>query len=93
MRLSRRNRNTHRGRDAGDVVSVRNEQTVPTKPTKAYVAAIVTIAGLVGIHITSGTAQAIVMVGQLLLVVYGVWRARNLPKRRGAVNHDPGDFL
>lgn len=66
---------------------------VPRKPTKAIVAAVVTVLGLVGIHVTTGTAQAIVMVGQVVLVVYGVWRARNLPKRRGAVNHDPGGLL
>lgn len=51
-----------------------------TKPTKAYVAAVVTILGLVGIHVTAGTAQALVMVGQLVLVVYGVWRTHNAPK-------------
>jgi len=53
---------------------------LPTKPTKAYVAAVVTLAGLVGIHLTTGTAQAIVMALQLVLVVYGVWRAWNRPK-------------
>lgn len=53
---------------------------VPTKPTKALVAAVVTVAGLVGIQLTDGTAQLVVMVAQLLLVVYGVWRARNAPK-------------
>lgn len=52
----------------------------PTKPTKAYVAALITLAGLVGIHVTNGTAQALVMAGQLLLVIYGVWRTRNRPK-------------
>lgn len=54
--------------------------TLPTKPTKAMVAAVVTLAGLVGIHLTTGTAQVVIMVGQLVLVVYGVWRARNMPK-------------
>lgn len=53
---------------------------LPTKPTKAYVAAVVTLLGLVGIHVTTGTAQAVVMVAQLLIVVYGVWRAANRPK-------------
>ena len=53
---------------------------VPTKPTKALVAGLVTLAGLVGIHLTTGTAQAIVMLGQLVLVVYGVWRTYNAPK-------------
>lgn len=54
--------------------------SVPTKPTKAYVAAVVVLAGLVGIHLTNGTAQALVMLGQLLFTVYGVWRATNRPK-------------
>jgi len=53
---------------------------LPTKPSKAYVAAVVTLAGLVGIHLTSGTAQAIVMALQLVAVVYGVWRTWNRPK-------------
>ena len=55
-------------------------QVPATKPTKAYVAAVVTILGLVGIQVTTGTAQVIVMVLQLVLVVYGVWRAYNRPK-------------
>ena len=54
---------------------------VPTKPTKAVVAALITVAGLVGIHLTTGTAQAIVMVAQLVVVVYGVWRTYNAPKQ------------
>jgi hypothetical protein len=44
------------------------------------VAALITMAGLVGIHLTEGTAQLVVMFVQLVLVVYGVWRARNYPK-------------
>lgn len=71
------NRNRRRRRSSAD------PQTVPyvqTKPTKALVAAVVTLAGLVGIQLTTGTAQLVVMVAQLLLVVYGVWRARNAPK-------------
>lgn len=80
MKLSRGNRITRRRPRPPAGVSVRSEQ--PTKPTKAIVAAVVTVLGLVGIHITSGTAEAIVMVGQLVLVVYGVWRARNAPKRQ-----------
>lgn len=77
--LSRRNKKPAAAADAGPAVSVRPEQ-LPTRPTKAYVAAVVTILGLVGINVTTGTAQAIVMVAQLVLVVYGVWRARNLPR-------------
>lgn len=53
---------------------------VPTKPSKAVVAAVITLLGLVGIQVTTGTAQALVMLGQLVLVVYGVWRTRNPPK-------------
>lgn len=53
---------------------------LPTKPAKAYVAMLVTLAGLLGIHLTSGTAQALVMAGQLLLVGYGVWRTTNRPR-------------
>lgn len=76
-----RNRNRPRRRHAGDHGIVRPGQGyVPTKPTKALVAAVVTFAGLVGIHLTTGTAQLVVMVGQLALVVFGVWRARNRPK-------------
>lgn len=52
-----------------------------TKSTKALVAAVVTLAGLVGIQLTDGTAQLVVMILQLLAVVFGVWRARNNPKR------------
>lgn len=66
--------------------------TEQTKSTKALVAAVVTLAGLVGIQLTDGTAQLVVMVLQLLAVVFGVWRARNNPKtprrRRGM-----GEFL
>lgn len=60
---------------------VPNEQfPVPTKSTKALVAAVITLAGLVGIHLTAGTAQLIVMLGQLVVVTYGVWRAHNRAK-------------
>lgn len=52
---------------------------VRTKPTKALVALLVTVAGLVGIHLTHGTAELVVGAVQLVLVVYGVWRARNAP--------------
>jgi hypothetical protein len=55
------------------------------KATKAQLAAVVTILGLVGIHVTSGTAELIVGVVQLALVTFGVWRVRNAqkpPKRR-----------
>lgn len=77
-RLSRPNRNHQLPATPATSVSVPYEQ--PTKPTKAWVAAVVTLLGLLGIHITTGTAQALVMAGQLILVVYGVWRARNRPK-------------
>lgn len=53
---------------------------VPTKPTKAVVAAVITVAGLVGIHLTEGTAQLVVMVLQVVIICYGVWRTRNAPK-------------
>lgn len=103
MKLSRTHRNTRRRPAAGGLVSVPSEQGVvrvpasvltelPTKPSKALVAAVLTLAGLVGIHLTSGTAQAVVVVLQVVLVTYGVWRTRNVPKatreRRGV-----GDFL
>lgn len=52
---------------------------IPTRPRKAYVAAVTVLLGLLGIHITSGTAQALVMAGQFLAVVYGVWRTYNPP--------------
>lgn len=81
MKLSRTHKNGRRRRQTAAGVSVPGEQIVwPTKPTKAYVAAVITLLGLVGIHLTTGTAQALVMVGQLLLVAYGVWRVHNHPK-------------
>lgn len=86
MKLSRRNRNHQLPANAGDTGIVQREQfpAVPTKPTKALVAALVTLAGLVGIQLTTGTAQAIVMVVQLVAVAYGVWRTRNgTAKHRG----------
>lgn len=52
----------------------------PTRPAKAVVAAVTTLLGLVGIHVTSGTAEALVMAGQLALVVFAVWRTPNRPK-------------
>lgn len=55
---------------------------VPTKPTKAYVSMVVTFAGFVGLHLTNGQAQDIVMAAQLVAVGYGVWRVRNKPKGR-----------
>lgn len=92
MRLSRRNRNHQLPAGPAGPVPVRREQSyVPTKPTKAVVAAVVTMLGLVGIHVTSGTAQLIVMVGQLVLVVFGVWRARNKPTHPGGGG--VGEFL
>lgn len=79
MRLSRRNRNRPSPAAPATPIPVRIEQ-LPTKARKAYVAAVVTLLGLVGIQVTTGTAQALVMLGQLLLVVYGVWRTRNPAK-------------
>jgi hypothetical protein len=103
MKLSRTNRNTHRRRAPAAAVSVPSEQgmvrvpasvftDLPTKPSKALVAAVLTIAGLLGLHLTSGTAQAVVVVLQVVLVTYGVWRTRNVPK---ATPERPGvgDFL
>lgn len=66
---------------------------VPTKPTKAVVAAVITVAGLVGIHLTSGTAQLVVMVLQLAVVVFGVWRTRNAPKDPPPAGPGVGGFL
>lgn len=85
------NKNRRRRPAAGRVVSVPSEQGVvrvpvnalpmlPTKATKAQVAAVVLVAGLVGIHLTSGVAQLVVMGLQLALVVFSVWRTRNAPK-------------
>jgi hypothetical protein len=62
-----------------------------TKPTKAIVAAVLTLLGLVGVTVTDGTTQLVTAAVQLLLVTYGVWRAHNAPRRprhRGV-----GDFL
>lgn len=72
-------RHTHRRLSDRSAPASQN-LSIPTKPTKAYVAAVVVLAGLVGIHLTSGTAQALVMLGQLAFTVYGVWRATNRPK-------------
>ena len=52
----------------------------PTRPSKALVAGLVTLAGLVGIRLTHGTAELVVMLAQLLVVAYGVWRTHNGPK-------------
>lgn len=53
----------------------------PTRPDKAWTSALVTLAGLLGIHLTNGTAQAIVLVVWVALSWYGVWRVRNRPKQ------------
>jgi hypothetical protein len=84
--------NKNRPRRPGDrhPVSVTSAQAL--KPTKAIVAAVVTLAGLVGIHLTDGTAQVIVMVAQLVLVSYGVWRTVNAPKTPPA-GPGVGEFL
>lgn len=65
----------HRAQVPGAVVPLPR-----TKPTKALVAALITVAGLVGVRLTSGTAELILMACQLILVAYGVWRTRNNPK-------------
>jgi hypothetical protein len=56
--------------------------TTPTRPTKAYVSMVITLAGFIGLHLTDGDAQAIVMAGQLIVIGYGVWRVPNKPKGR-----------
>jgi len=76
MKLTRRNRNRVTPATPAGAQTVTSEQ-LPATSTKAMVAAVVTMLGLVGITVTTGTAQVIVMVAQLVLVVYGVWRARN----------------
>lgn len=86
MRHRRKEQNRARARHAGVNGIV---PAVQTKPTKALVALVVTLAGLVGIHLTNGTAQLVVMVAQLVIVSYGVWRARNAPKGGPGV----GEFL
>lgn len=93
MRLSRTNKKgPHRG-DAGGPVIVRHDEFyVPTKPTKTVVATVITMAGLLGIQLTTGTAQLVVMVLQVLLVAYGVWRAHNRPKSPVA-GHRIGGFM
>lgn len=65
-------------------------QLPATKSTKALVAAVITLAGLVGIQLTDGTAQLVVAILQLVAVVYGVWRTYNGPKDSGP---GVGDFL
>lgn len=63
-----------------------------TKPTKAIVAAVLTLLGLIGVTVTDGTTQLVTAAVQLALVTYGVWRARNKPTRRGVSEflHDRG---
>lgn len=56
--------------------------TPPTRPTKAYVSMVITLAGFIGLRLTDGDAQAIVMAAQLVAVGYGVWRTTNKPKGR-----------
>lgn len=76
-----RNKNRPRGAAAGQPRIVQHDQyLVPTRPTKAIVAAVITLAGVVGIHLTHGTAELVVGLVQLVLVSYGVWRARNKPQ-------------
>lgn len=52
----------------------------PTKPTKAHIAALVTVLGLVGFHVTSGTVQAVLTVAWLAVSWYSVWRTPNRPR-------------
>jgi hypothetical protein len=98
------NKKTRRPAGPAGTVSVPSDQGVvrvpaqalpylPTKPSKALVAAVVTLAGLVGIHLTTGTAQLVVMAVQLLAVVFGVWRARNTYKATGGPGPGVGDYL
>lgn len=86
----RKEQNRARARNAGASGIVPDVQT---KPTKALVALVVTLAGLAGIQLTDGAAQLVVMGLQLLLVVYGVWRARNAPKDPPATGPGVGEFL
>lgn len=75
------------GHRPGDVrQTVRTEP--PRKATKAVVAAVITLAGLVGIHLTHGTAELLVGLVQLAVLVYGVWRTPNAVKPPNA-SRDP----
>ena len=65
----------------------------PTKPSKAMVAAVVTALGLLGVRVTDGTAQVLVMVLQLALVVFGVWRTWNHPKSPPGPDQGIGRYL
>jgi hypothetical protein len=67
-------------------------QVPATKSTKALVAAVLTLAGLLGIHLTDGTAQLVVAIVQLVAVTYGVWRAYNAPKVSSS-GQGVGEFL
>jgi hypothetical protein len=51
-----------------------------TKPYKAYAAAITAALALIGLHLTSGQAQAIVAVAAALVQVFAVWRTPNPAK-------------
>jgi hypothetical protein len=53
---------------------------IPTKPTKALVAALLTLLGLMGVTLTDGQTQLLMAAVQLLVVSYGVWRTVNAPK-------------
>jgi hypothetical protein len=59
---------------------------VETKPTKAIVAAVLTVLGLLGVTLTDGGSQLVAAIVQLVVVGYGVWRVPNRPKpKRGGV--------
>ena len=55
-----------------------------TKPTKAVVAAVLTLIGLLGVTLTDGQTQLVAAVVQLAVVTYAVWRTTNAPKPRRA---------
>lgn len=78
MRLSRRNRNQAARAAAGTPLSIRYEQ--PRKPTKALVAGLISLAGVFGVTMTHGTAELVLVLAQLVLVTFGVWRTRNDPR-------------
>lgn len=63
----------------------------PTKPTKAIVAAVLSLLGAVGLTVSDGTTQIITGAVQVLIITYGVWRAVNRPRdgRAGGI----GGFL
>lgn len=77
--LTGKHKKHHRGAAAGSPVPVRYEQP-DVKASKAVVAAVVTVLGLLGVTLSDGATQLVVAVLQLVLVTYGVWRTVNAPK-------------